>query len=382
MLAPDVHPRKQRRTAVRQSRPRPHLLPVLSVLFVLSVPFPPPIFTPRNQVIGEERPIIIPRHAHKLLQPRLLIRALMAQALQKIVILPRQPVIPWIRLAPFRLQLPQKPVLDRVRDRHPVQAETLRIPLVPRFVHQLVEKVRAAAMRRNNIQPAAPQSARIPHRVEQPVVGIERKFVKHTMPPLPRLRVRIRRQTVNGPPAVQRKHMRRNLPRRIQHLTGEGRDRPVQQPGPLRAIVAQKPRLQVVARRHPGVVRLLLASNFFHQVKSHAKRNPDLPRLLHQPPPRPVLNPLRLIRQKVVFRAETAPFRTGARNKFGTALAPALWADALDNRAQRNSARAKNRIRPSTRTCRRSATFRATLRVRLPFPLRSHPMGGERARVR
>ena len=247
------------------------------------------------QVIADERTGIIAGFAHVLLPETLFIDA---AAADEIEIRSLVHLLPRVILRQLRLQLPQKSLVQRIFQRHPVQADAHRVPIVADFLNQLIKKILAAAVCRYDFQLAAPGDARVRNRPQLARVRVQRKLIQHAIAAFARLRVRVAAHAVDAAPVGHRQHIRAHPLFIIYHLQPHIRGRYVQDVGKVVAIFLEQPRLQIIAAAYPRITARIAHTLAPHQRIGRCPAHANLAAFLYQLQPAAILNPRRLIRQK------------------------------------------------------------------------------------
>lgn len=105
-----------------------------------------------------------------------------------------------VALRQLGLQLGQEALVQRVLQRHPVQAESFFVPAVPRFRDQLGEKVGVAPVGGKDFELPAPSDAGVSDVVKFLWIRMQGELIEHAVAALARLRVRIAAHAVDAQP--------------------------------------------------------------------------------------------------------------------------------------------------------------------------------------
>ena len=146
------------------------------------------------QVEADERVAVARRHAHVLLEERLLVRAALADEVEILVLVHLLALVVGRQL---RLELVEEALVKRVAQRDPVEREVLRVAAVLDLLDERLEVVRLAARRREDLQLPAPRDARVGDAVEEAQVRVQRRLVDDAVAALASLGVRVRRERVD-----------------------------------------------------------------------------------------------------------------------------------------------------------------------------------------
>ena len=207
------------------------------------------IFAAGNQVVFQECHVVVGRDAHVFLQERFLIHA---TGLDEVVVGRFVHRLPFVVLGQLLLQLVEQPLVERVFQRDPVQADALRVAAFAHFADQLIEEVVAAAVGAEHLQAAAPGDAGIGNGPQLARVFVQGEFVQHAAAALAGLRVRVGRHAVDVA-AVGKAQVEAGL-LAIQHLLAEIARTDGQHIRPQLAVVDEQPGLHLVAAADPLVI--------------------------------------------------------------------------------------------------------------------------------
>ena len=134
-----------------------------------------------------------------------------------------------------------------------MQGNLLRIAFLADLRDELVEKIMAAAMRRNHFELTAPGDARICDRVEFARILVQGEFVQQTVAALARLGIRTGTHGVDFYPGTEAQHVTGGCVV-FQQTAGKVFCHDIQHPREGFAVLQEQPCLDLIAGGDPGVV--------------------------------------------------------------------------------------------------------------------------------